>query len=150
MFTGCSFEVIYACQVSHLAFSYVRRATIGSAWLHKTQSSLRHCHENYSSAENGIRAHGKKVGKKCHWSGGIIGIFYVRHLLSIYLVEWSSIRETRVPNLVHRLDSLYIVLDPWSCHHRLHRAPPNTVLELLCYSPVASCPKLSCESALAT
>ena len=68
---------------------------------------------------------------------------------SVYLVKRPSICKARVPDLVHNLDSLRIVLAAWSVHHGPHSPAPDTCLMLLRDSPVVPREKFPCPSAFA-
>lgn len=50
---------------------------------------------------------------------------------SVYLVEWSSIRETTVPYLVHHLDCLDIVFTIGTGHNREDSPSSNTLLMMV-------------------
>jgi hypothetical protein len=70
--------------------------------------------------------------------------------LSINLIEWPRIREARIPDLVHNLHCLDIILTGRSSHHRLNCPRPYAILMLLCKVPIIPCPKLPHPSTLST
>jgi len=51
--------------------------------------------------------------------------------LSVYLVERSGIRKTRIPDFIHHLYGVYVVLTTRSRHNRPDCSRPYTVLMLL-------------------
>jgi len=45
-----------------------------------------------------------------------LGYTYCSFVSSVYLVKGSRVVETTVPDLIHNLRGLHIVLDTWSVH----------------------------------
>lgn len=69
--------------------------------------------------------------------------------LSVNFVEGPCVRKARIPNFIHHLDSLHVILTRWPVHYRLDRPCPYAVLVLLSQSVVVPCPKFSHPPALA-
>ena len=67
----------------------------------------------------------------------------------IDLIERSCIIETTLPDLVHDLGSVHVVFHAGTSQHGKRRAPPYTVLQLLCYAPLVLGEEFSREAALA-
>ena len=68
----------------------------------------------------------------------------------IYLVEWPSVGEARIPDLVNHLGRLRLILAPRPRHDGVDGPPADAVLELLCNRPLPSGEGLSRETAFAT
>lgn len=67
----------------------------------------------------------------------------------VHFVEGPGVREARVPDLVHDLGRVDVVLAPRPVQDRHYRPGPDAVLELLRHLPVAPREGLSRPPALA-
>ena len=65
------------------------------------------------------------------------------------LVKRPRVIEAAVPNLIHHLVRMLLVLTPRSRSHTQRRSPPYALLQLLCDPPLPSCEELPSPPTLA-